>query len=99
MNIQFYSGVARGRFGGFTGFFKEPSLGSENVTTTAVSAQSTASPAGTRFARITVDTASYVKVGTDPTAIIGDILIPANGSLMIAMTATDKIAGRTVAVA
>lgn len=97
LNVQFYSTVARTRFGIATNHMKEPNLSSGDVTTSAVSAQSVAAPSKSKFARVTVDSASYIAVGADPTAIVGDILMPANSSMVLGVIATDKVAARTVA--
>lgn len=97
LNVQFYAGVARTKFGAATSYMREPNLGTENVTTSAVSAQSAAAPKNTRFVRVTVDVASYIQTGANPVAVAGDILIPANGSMVLGIVKDDIVAARTVA--
>lgn len=64
----------------------------EDVTISAVSAQSTAAPASTMFARLCPTTDIRYRIGANPTALTTDTLLPAGTPEFIPMAAGLKIA-------
>lgn len=66
--------------------------GADQTVTFTTSAQSTAMPAGTSYARIISDVAFHYVVGANPTATTGAMRVPANTSVDIGISAGQKIA-------
>ena len=61
----------------------EPYLASENVTFSGTAAQSSVFNAKTALIRIAAINACHVRVGTNPTADMGDPFIAAGGSMVL----------------
>jgi hypothetical protein len=74
--------------------YKGNALGSENVTSSGTSAQTTGDAAEDCYVRIfAIDGAIYAKTGPNPTAAAGDEWYIASGDLLdLAVNAGDKVA-------
>ena len=65
---------------------------SENVTSSATSAQSTAATADTRIARIATDTTVRVLIDNDPTAVAGSVRLLADTVEYFGIQPGEKVA-------
>lgn len=84
-------------FGGVADECARSPLGSEVVTTSATSAQSTANPEGGIVAMLFSDTAHYIAEGANPTAAAGSgVYLPASTALWLSVKGGYKLAAITV---
>ena len=70
----------------------DPDFAPETHTLGASSAQSSAITTGAGLIRIAVTTGTHIKFGSNPTATIEDVLIPANNVEIFSFSSGQKIA-------
>lgn len=95
LNITEFAGLSYASGQGGLPIVPLPPLATQNIALTATSAQSSAFNTSTRLIRVNTDTACFIEVGSNPTALATSLSLGVGREQFFAVPSGAKIAART----